>query len=316
MPDELETMAYAAAGGVPWHGRGRSFNGIVTPNEMCVLAGADWNVAKVPAFVTIHGKQVPLGREALYREDTGLILDSVTPDWKPVQNIEAFTFFEELSEAGGLTMETGGVLQEGRFVWALARINQEFALFRGKDMVQTYLLFTNPHKYGWATSVSWTAIRVVCMNTLMLSLSTTSGDRIVRVNHRSDFVASEVQEILGISKNKMDRYQEAAKFLAGKKAAEEMVEAYFEKLFPVRSDNSVNRVKDTSKGVGQLKKFLTEQPGSNYGEGTWWQAYNAVTYYLDHSKGRNVDTRLTSAWYGPSRRLKIKALETALVMAA
>lgn len=35
----------------------------------------------------------------------------------------------------------------------------------------------------------------------------------------------------------------------------------------------------------------------------------------DHLIGRNEDNRLTSAWYGINKGLKVKALETALIYA-
>jgi hypothetical protein len=61
--------------------------------------------------------------------------------------------------------------------------------------------------------------------------------------------------------------------------------------------------------------ILETQPGAKFAEGTWWQPFNAVTYITDHVIGRSADTRLTSAWYGPNRSLKLKALEKAVEFA-
>jgi hypothetical protein len=60
---------------------------------------------------------------------------------------------------------------------------------------------------------------------------------------------------------------------------------------------------------------LMNQPGTEFAPGSWWQAFNAVTYMTDHVMGRNADNRLTSSWYGGNRNLKSKALETAIEMA-
>ena len=54
------------------------------------------------------------------------------------------------------------------------------------------------------------------------------------------------------------------------------------------------------------------QPGANFAEGSWWQAFNAVTYMTDHTLGRSRDSRLTSAWYGMNRVKKEKALDLAV----
>ena len=54
------------------------------------------------------------------------------------------------------------------------------------------------------------------------------------------------------------------------------------------------------------------QPGAEMGKGSFWQAYNAVTYLTDHELGRSADSRLASAWYGLNKVKKVKALETAI----
>jgi hypothetical protein len=57
------------------------------------------------------------------------------------------------------------------------------------------------------------------------------------------------------------------------------------------------------------------QPGAEYASGSWWNAYNAVTYLTDHELGRSADTRLTSAWFGVNQNKKVKALNLAVQMA-
>lgn len=49
--------------------------------------------------------------------------------------------------------------------------------------------------------------------------------------------------------------------------------------------------------------------------GTFWTAYNAITQYLTHERGRSSDTRLASLWYGNSYKVNEKAVKVALEMA-
>jgi hypothetical protein len=58
--------------------------------------------------------------------------------------------------------------------------------------------------------------------------------------------------------------------------------------------------------------ILETQPGANYAPGTWWNAYNACTYMTDHVIGKTQESRLTSAWYGLNKSVKVKALEKAV----
>jgi hypothetical protein len=70
--------------------------------------------------------------------------------------------------------------------------------------------------------------------------------------------------------------------------------------------------KPISRQVEDAMEYLHTQPGANFAEGSWWQAFNTVTYMTDHILGRSRDTRLNSAWYGINRTKKEKALELAI----
>ena len=67
-----------------------------------------------------------------------------------------------------------------------------------------------------------------------------------------------------------------------------------------------------SKNAKLAMEVTNTQPGAHLGEGSFWQAFNAVTYLTDHELGRENDSRLNSAWYGVNKVKKTKALETAL----
>ena len=56
---------------------------------------------------------------------------------------------------------------------------------------------------------------------------------------------------------------------------------------------------------------VESQPGHGYAPGSWWNAFNAVTYLTDHKIGRSRETRLASAWYGAGKTRKLQALELA-----
>ena len=64
-----------------------------------------------------------------------------------------------------------------------------------------------------------------------------------------------------------------------------------------------------------VHELVYTQPGAKMSEGSWWSALNAVTYYVDHKAGRNRDTSLQSAWFGPRAATKRKALQLATEMA-
>lgn len=301
-------MAYT--GETPWHGLGTKVPADLTPVQMLEAAGLDWTVEKFPAYANYGDGPVSVGRSALVRNSDLKMLDVVSDDWNPVQNQEAFEFFNEFVAAGDMEMHTAGSLKDGQIVWGLAKVKESFELFKG-DQIDSYLLFSNFHKYGFSTDVRFTPIRVVCNNTLTLSLNS-NVERMAKISHRKVFEPTAVKEMLGIATDKLTKYKDMAAFLGSKQAKNEDIVQYFTRIFPVSGSDAK---KEISRSAQLAMDILHTQPGAEYAEGTWWQPFNAVTYLTDHLTGRSADTRLASAWYGYNKGVKTKALEVALEMA-
>ena len=312
MAHMVETMAYA--GEVPWHKLGVSVSNDLTPVQMMDKAGLNWKVREVESFVEFDGKRIATGQKSLVRETDGKILTNVGADWNPVQNETAFEFFNDFVMSGEMEMHTAGSLKGGQMVWALAKVGESFELF-GDDRVDSYLLFSNPHQYGKSIDVRFTPIRVVCNNTLTFSLSS-KKDNSVKVGHRSQFDPESVKESLGVAKSQLNTYKDMAEFLGSKRFTTDSLIEYYNTVFPRTADKRVQgkalSVETLSRNAKLAYDALEQQPGSKYAEGSWWQAFNSVTYITDHVQGRNADNRLYSSWYGPNQSRKANALKSAV----
>ena len=312
MAHMVETMAYA--GEVPWHKLGVSVSNDLTPVQMMDKAGLNWKVREVESFVEFDGKRIATGQKSLVRETDGKILTNVGADWNPVQNETAFEFFNDFVMSGEMEMHTAGSLKGGQMVWALAKVGESFELF-GDDRVDSYLLFSNPHQYGKSIDVRFTPIRVVCNNTLTFSLSS-KKDNSVKVGHRTQFDPESVKESLGVAKSQLNTYKDMAEFLGSKRFTTDSLIEYYNTVFPRTADKRVQgkalSVETLSRNAKLAYDALEQQPGSKYAEGSWWQAFNSVTYITDHVQGRNADNRLYSSWYGPNQSRKANALKSAV----
>ena len=232
----VETMAYA--GQLPWHGSGVKVLDDLTPEQMMQKAGVDWSVEKQD-IVTTGGSTVK-SKQALVRSSDGEVLDIVGKGWNPVQNADAFNFFEDYVKAGDMQMHTAGSLNGGKMVWALAKTNDSFELFDG-DVTENYFLFSNPHEFGKAIDIRMTPIRVVCNNTLTLSLSKDSN-AMLKVNHRKEFDVAEVKEQMGIAREKMEQYKTMAEFLGSKRYTSDNIVQYFNTVFGSPAKEKVDNV--------------------------------------------------------------------------
>jgi len=315
MAHQVETMAYA--GQVPWHGLGVPVSNDLTPAQMMEKAGLNWKVQEVETFIEYNNKKMATGQKALVRETDGRILTTVGENWNPVQNETAFEFFSDFVMSGDMEMNTAGSLREGQMVWALAKVKDSFELFGG-DKVDSYLLFSNPHQYGKAIDVRFTPIRVVCNNTLSLSLDM-KAEQSVKVGHRVEFDSVEVKKALGIATEKLANYKEAAQFLGNKRFTQDSYIEYLNTVFPRTADKRTQgkglSVETLSRNAKAAYDVLESQPGAEYAEGSWWQAFNSITYITDHVQGRNEDNRLYSSWFGGNQLRKTNALKTAIEFA-
>ena len=303
MVDGQAQMAYV--GETPWHGLGVKLEEGVSPDEMMKAAGLDWGVEKVNMYYGMHDEIKVEGKQALIRSTDQKLLDIVGVDWNPVQNSEAFNFFDSFCKAGQMTMHTAGSLFDGKRVWALAKIASDFELFNG-DKVEGFLLFSNPHKFGQAVDIRFTPVRVVCNNTLTLSLGQ-AVQNAVKLNHRKEFEPEGVKQVLGLATQHMDEYKETAQFLGSKSVSDEQFKRFLSEVFgESKKDDKLTRSAQMAYDV------LDTQPGAEFARGTWWSALNAVTYVTDHQLGRPGDTRLNSIWYGATRTKKIEAVKKAV----
>jgi phage/plasmid-like protein (TIGR03299 family) len=314
MSHEVETMAYAFdsastdfAYQVPWHGLGVKVHKDMSPQDMMIKAGIDWSVERHPMFMEIDGQNIPTGLDAIVRNTDKKFFTHATPTWNEFQNDEVVDTFTEFVTEGSMEMNTLGALQDGSKIFALAKIKKDFSLFRGKDVVQSFMLLTFSHKYGTSLKAMFTPTRVVCANTLAVALGNRS-DIAIRVNHSQRFNKADVLDALGIAETNMETYHEAAEFLAGKKFTVDNLKEYYKEVFPSSKKDKVAPSRNAEKAL----EFINTQPGAELGEGTWWSAFNAATFMVDHEIGRTDETRLNSAWYGPGRNTKNVALKKAV----
>lgn len=312
--------AIAYVNEVPWHGLGHPLPAGASPEAWQEKAGLLYTVQRTPALYQ-RGEDLPIqgvaGRDVLYRSDTGDALSVVSHGYHVVQPAEVLAFFSKLAEAGGFTLETAGALSGGRRVWGLAKVS-DGAPVVGHDLVRPYLLLATSYDGTMATTAKFTAVRVVCHNTLTMAAGSATGaqseeDRTegavvqcVRVPHMQKFDADAVRQRLGIVLTAWERWIVEARLLAQVDVSEAQADKVLSGLLAATQRNSDVRQSRSYKRLMGL--FDGAQIGAELcGKGNAWALLNAVTDYVDHERGRSADTRMTSAWFGAGDGLKSSA---------
>lgn len=320
----IDGFAFTGSRADIWHGLGANVPDDTNLADFMKAASIDWTVEKKQAY--LHGAKGRLVKIensfGLICSDNDHIINSVSKNWQPRQNVDVFNVAENLIEAGAAKWSTMGSLREREVVFATAKLETSFEVFHG-DVVDSYLLITNPHKYGTSSSWGFTTTRVVCANTMRIAHNEMNVDKTksskITQNHCNDMDSERIKNFLKINSMAMDEYRKQVLFLGEKRFTDTDVEYFARTLFPVvkaKENLGKRKEKEDSKGYSMLLECLHTQPGAQYAEGSFWQLLNAATYTTNHLLGRSEATRLDSVLYGEYGRKNDEALKLALAMAS
>jgi phage/plasmid-like protein (TIGR03299 family) len=313
MSHAVESMMYVGA--TPWHGLGTKLDNPPTVRDAIVAAGLDWKVGKVPLLRQDSYATVPMF--ATIRESDGSYLGTVGPSYKPLQNNDAFEWFQPFLTSGDASLEAAGSLHEGRHVWILAKLNRDPQVVTGSDSVEPYLLLSNAHDGSRVVSTGFTAIRVVCQNTLNAAHAK-GASRLLRIRHTQnlDLAMREVRDTVDVVNRQFTASIEQMRTLARHGCNAEDLRKYVHRVFRSKDADITETAADTALRSDRL--FDAIEPLFRAGRGnsgqTYWDAFNGITEYLSWERGRTADNRMTSLWMGDGGALADKALTEALAM--
>ncbi|WP_348549703.1 DUF932 domain-containing protein [Psychrobacter sp. KFRI-CH2-11] len=326
----IESMAYV--GETPWHGLGSELSPKQPLEVWAREAGMDWRIESSDVNFMAendrgHNLILPFAEQkVLYRSDTFDPLSVVSQRYQEVQPEEILEFYRDLTEQADFELETAGVLKGGRKLWALARTGQSASL-RGGDVSHGYLLLATACDGTLATTAQFTNIRVVCNNTLAVSLADGSGG-VVKVPHSTSFDADKVKQQLGVSVKQWDEHIYEMKQLSERRVTQAEAANYLSRVFNDQDNdiilfNSAKKEKDAVPNARAMNKVMQMFNGQGRGadldaaKDTAYGLLCSITEYVDHERrAMNTDNRLNSAWFGAGAKLKEKGLQDARALIA
>jgi len=262
----------------PWHGLGKIVMEAPTSADALRLAGLDWNVVQEPIYTDFN--EPIAGYKANVRDSDRKVLGVVSDRYKVVQNMDAFSFTDELL-GKGVRYETAGLLQEGKKVWLLARLPREYII--AGERISPYLVFSNTHDGSGSVKVAITPVRVVCNNTLNLALSTArrsfsmihTGNIQDKIQEAKDtlFMAEEYMDCLGIEFEQLRR----------QKMTDEQVKEYIGLLLPMEKEPTDIQRKNIIRLRKDMEKRYYDAPDLQKVGNNAYRFINAVSDFATHS---------------------------------
>lgn len=262
----------------PWHGLGIIVKEAPTSADAIRLANLDWTVVQEPIYTDFN--RIVDGYRANVRSSDRKVLGVVSDRYKVVQNVDAFSFTDELL-GKGVRYETAGSLQEGRKVWLLARLPREYII--AGERISPYLVFSNTHDGSGSVKVAITPVRVVCNNTLNLALNTAkrsfsmihTGNIRDKIQEAKDtlFMAEEYMDCLGVEFEQLRR----------QKITDAQVKEYIEMLLPMEKDPTPIQSKNIIRLREDMMKRYYDAPDLQKVGNNAYRFINAVSDFATHS---------------------------------
>jgi phage/plasmid-like protein (TIGR03299 family) len=307
MAHEFESGFFVAQ--AAWHGLGTVLEKAPTTKEAIVQAGLDWQVIEEPVYQVAGEQSEATLCKKLVRDCDRRVLGTVNYDYVPLQNQDAFRWFDPLLANGGVELEAAGSLQQGRRIWVLATIVKTEAAIVPGDWVRPYLLLHNSHDGSTAVWIQFTPFRVVCWNTLSGAAHHRFGDlwqkKAICIPHTLDLKVqlARIQDLVDLTKREFEFSVAEYQTMASQELNHELLATYMGHVLgtpnPTLHPAWHQLVTNFESGLGNQGRTL-------------WDAYNAVTEWLDHQRGRSAAERLESTWFGASFQLRTKAHQVAL----
>lgn len=309
----VETMMYNQKNGLPWHKLGNSVEGLATSKEALEASGLDWKVKTQRLFTPTNENldnmsEVSMGK-VVVRQSDNKPLGVVGNRYTPLQNTEAFQFFDNIVGNDMAIYETAGSLKGGRVVWLLAKMPDFIRIEGTDDIIEKYVLLTNSHDGSKPVIAKITPVRVVCNNTLSFALRRSGTE--VRIRHTKNVASmlDEAKETLGIINRVYEEVNGIFNGMSSLKMNGEDMDEYFNLVF----NNGEKEVSTrTENMILDVKQLLEEGAGTDDPaiRGTGWHAYNAITEYVDHYKNYQDRTdKLHALAFGSGAKTKEKAFK-------
>jgi phage/plasmid-like protein (TIGR03299 family) len=314
--------AVMVVGEPAWHRLGTVLNNPATAEQAITAANLNWQVLKEPLFAGEKRLAVSdhyaIVRDDHWNDSKATVLGIVRRAYTPLQNREAFRFFDPIVGEKAAVYHAAGALGNGERVWILVKLPDDIRVI-GDDIANKYLLLSNSHDGSSAVQIKFTPIRVVCQNTLTMALREGPTLRVPHtrdVHQRLRVAAS----MLNAIKMRYSELEEAFRQMVRVRLHEEKLQEFLGQVFP-----DPRRGDDEVRYERALTQVRTDRAGAEYlyetGKGnqetavarTLWAAYNGVAEYVDHKRYARYETdrQVEAIWFGDGYSAKARAFSVA-----
>ncbi|WP_431283170.1 DUF932 domain-containing protein [Humitalea sp. 24SJ18S-53] len=312
-----DSMVYV--GETPWHGLGKKVESSASAAEFLRAGNLDWQVRLAPAAGAKQDgrgrwNRMTIMRDPVEPEPDPVALGMVTSRYKPLQNTEAFAFFDPLIATDWARYEAAGALGDGETVWVQVRLRDDMKV-QEDETIERYLLLRNRHNGEGAVSIRFTPIRVVCQNTL--SAAECGSTTFAKVRHTGamhDRLAGAAADAM---MNEIEAFAERSRrtfaaMVARALKAQERLDLLTQLCGPPPKGPAPDNL-PSRREMAETRLAAQSAVDPQAGSETAWALYNAITWAEDERARlrarKDPEAGLNAMWFGGGADNKIKALK-------
>lgn len=281
---------------VVWAGEGTDVHNASSAYEVLKMADLNFQVHKEKLY-TLDNIETPIYCTRRYdlasngqEISTDAIYGAVGDKYKVIQNSEAMEFLDELYCHDGFQVETAGQFEQGKIIWVEARLPERYIV---DEKTIPYIVFTNRHDGKGTLKVCLTPVRVVCQNTLAMSIARAA--RTFSVVHTESASARLTVAKEAIQRN--DLYYDNLTLEIEKQKqillTDTIVDNMLKMLFPIKSDYSDIKVSNIAEQRTVVRYIYDNAPDLVDMPQDAFRFISAVSDFATHSKS----SRAKEGWH-------------------
>lgn len=271
----------------------------IVPEINLENSGLNWNVAKKPLFLDMDHAAIE-GWSAVVREDLGLALNVPKSSYEIIQNARVWEALETSLAGVNYRVTCAGSLYNCRKIFISIELLDKQEYVVNRDKFKANLTFVSSHDGTLAFSAYDCMTRVVCHNTLTMSLME-KGLIDCKVFHSkgAELKIKNMEQSIDAIFEKREEWLTSYEYLASRPMSMELANKVLTG-FVANGEELSTRSKNT---IGSITSLFLDGKGNN-GE-TYADLLNGVTEYYTHfNNKKSVFNNFQSSEFGTAAQKK------------
>jgi hypothetical protein len=233
------------------------------------------NVCRIEA-ITPDGKRIDITHNrAVLRNDLSTpeaVLGVVGLVYTPIQNTDAFAFFDIITNQYKGTYEYGFVVDNGRQIILVAKVGDNYEVRPG-DVISDHITVINSFDGSIPYKAFFTPIRHASGAICRAEVGGTVNSVAIRHTKTANNRMQDAMKVLNVSSQYFQQFKDLSKRLAQKAINTNIIEKFLEEVF---GEAKTQPNKEKIEAVANLIRNGKGNTGKSL-----WDAYNGVTEWVD-----------------------------------